>query len=56
MTSCHKEPEMSLTDETQAAIIEQYVNHTIAPTYTNLANYTDQLVKDLKALKAEDNK
>jgi len=53
MTACHKDPELPLTDETQAAIIEQYVNHTIAPTYTNLANYTDQLVKDLKALKAD---
>lgn len=52
MTSCHKEPETELTDETQAAVIEQYVNHTIAPTYTNLANYTDQLVDELKALKA----
>ena len=37
-----------LVNEKQAAVIEQYVDHTIAPTYTNLANYTDQLVNELK--------
>lgn len=36
------------TDEKQAKILEQYVNHTIAPTYTNLANYSEQLVTELQ--------
>lgn len=36
------------TDEKQAKILEQYVNNTIAPTYTNLANYSEQLVDELE--------
>lgn len=39
------------TDEKQAQILEQYVNHTIAPTYTNLANYSEQLVTELQAFR-----
>lgn len=39
------------TDEKQAKILEQYVNHTIAPTYTNLANYSEQLVNELQAFR-----
>lgn len=39
------------TDEKQAKILEQYVNHTIAPTYTNLANYSEQLVTELQAFR-----
>ncbi len=40
-----------LVNEKQAAVIEQYVDHTIAPTYTHLANYADQLVNELKAFR-----
>ena len=36
-----------LVNEKQAQVIEQYVDHTIAPTYSNLALYTEQLVNDL---------
>jgi len=41
-----------LVDEKQAAVIEQYVDHTVAPTYSNLANYADQLVNELKAFQS----
>ena len=47
-----KHGEGNLVNEKQKQVIEQYVDHTIAPTYSNLANYTDQLVIDLKAFKA----
>lgn len=40
-----------LVNEKQAQVLQQYVDHTIAPTYTNLANYTEQLVKDLEAFR-----
>ena len=54
LPSCKKKEEgLKLTDETQVAVIEQFVNHTIAPTYTNLANNTDLLVEELKALRAD---
>ena len=41
-----------LVNEKQAQVIEQYVNHTIAPTYSNLALYTDRLVNDLEAFQS----
>ena len=50
-TSC-KHGEGNLVNEKQVQVIEQYVDHTIAPTYTNLANYTDQLVNELTAFRA----
>ena len=36
---------------TKLAIINQFIDHTVAPTYSNLATMTDQLVSDLHALK-----
>ncbi|MCR4965983.1 MAG: peptidase M75 [Bacteroidales bacterium] len=51
MTSCEHGGNY-LTDEKQAAILEQYVDHTIAPTYSNLANYTEQLVTDLQTFRS----
>ena len=41
-----------LVNEKQVQVIEQYVDNTIAPTYTNLAAYTDQLVGELETFKA----
>ncbi len=41
-----------LVNEKQAAVIEQYVEHTVAPTYSNLASYTERLVDELKAFKS----
>lgn len=35
------------------AIADRFVNHTVIPTYTSLSDYTEQLVKDLEALKSE---
>ncbi len=49
-SSCKKDKITS--DDTMKAIAEQYVNHTVAPTYTNLASKTEQLVLDLQALRA----
>ena len=41
-----------LVNEKQVQVIEQYVDHTIAPTYTNLANQSEQLVNELTAFRA----
>ncbi len=41
-----------LVNEKQAAVIKQYVEHTVAPTYSNLASYTERLVDELKAFKS----
>ena len=40
-----------LVNEKQAQVLQQYVDHTIAPTYTHLANYTDQLVNELETFR-----
>lgn len=40
------------TDAVKTAIISQFLDHTVSPTYTKLASYTDQLVDNLKTLKA----
>ena len=53
MVACHKDDPVQTTDETQKAILEQYVNHTIAPTYSNLAANAEQLVSDLQTLRAD---
>ena len=50
-TSCNH-GEGNLVNEKQVQVIEQYVDHTIAPTYTNLANQTETLVNELTAFKA----
>ena len=54
-TSCNKDPQDN-TEEvnkaTKEAIVEQYLNHTVYPTYTNLAKEADRLVENLEALKA----
>ncbi len=39
------------SDENAAAIASQFVDHTVAPTYTNLAAATEQLADQLAALK-----
>ncbi len=38
-------------DAVKTAIINQFLDHTVAPTYTKLALYSDELVNDLKTLK-----
>ena len=54
--SCKKDSnssDPSGDDTAKQAVINQFVDHTVAPTYTALANYTDDLVDDLKTLKEE---
>ena len=47
--------EVGNLDEQAAAIAAQFVDHTVAPTYTALAAKTEQLVEQLAALKANPN-
>lgn len=54
MTSCggsNNDEKEEADKALKTAIVDQYLNHTIFPTYTNLANATDDLVAQLKALK-----
>ena len=56
-SSCNKDPQNNTEEANKAtkeAIVKQYLNHTVYPTYTNLANEADNLVENLEALK--DNK
>ena len=55
VSACKKDDPVQTTDKTQKAILVQYVTHTIAPTYSNLAAYTEQLVTDLQMLRADRN-
>ena len=54
VSSCKKDNQDASEEankETKEAIVKQYLNHTIYPTYANLANETDKLVENLEALK-----
>ena len=52
-TACNKTTETTdeANKETKDAIIKQYLNHTVYPTYGNLAANTETLVNDLETLK-----
>ncbi len=53
--SCNKDPQDNTEEANKAtkeAIVKQYLNHTVYPTYANLANEADKLVENLEALKA----
>ena len=54
-TACNKTNETNdeANIETKDAIIKQYLNHTVYPTYGNLAANAETLVGDLKTLKAD---
>ena len=55
VSSCNKNNQDASEEankETKEAIVKQYLDHTIYPTYANLANETDKLVENLEALKA----
>jgi len=41
------------TDAVKVTIINQFLDHTVSPTYTKLAFFTDELVNDLKTLKSD---
>ena len=53
--SCNKDPQ-DINEEankaTKEAIVKQYLNHTVYPTYASLATETENLVENLEALKA----
>ena len=51
--SCKKD-KVEVDDESaMAAVAQQYVNHTVVPTYKNLATYTEQLATQLQTLKGD---
>mgnify|MGYP002521425846 FL=1 len=55
LSSCNKDPQDNTEEANKAtkeAIVKQYLNHTVYPTYVNLANEADKLVENLEALKA----
>ena len=54
ISSCNKTNETTdeANIETKDAIIKQYLNHTVYPTYGKLATHAEALVDDLKTLKA----
>ena len=49
--SCKDDPIVELNDETAADVAAQFVDHTVAPTYTALAAKTEQLASMLAILK-----
>ncbi len=54
-SSCTKNPQDNTEEANKAqkeAIVKQYLNHTVYPTYASLAEKTDALVENLEALKA----
>ncbi len=53
-SSCNKDPQDNTEEANKAkkeAIVKQYLNHTVYPTYASLADETDKLVENLEALK-----
>ena len=53
LASCEKEKNVAVDDDQQAqAIAAQFVDHTVAPTYTALAAKAEQLASQLASLKA----
>ncbi len=54
-SSCKKDPQTNTEEANKTqkeAIVKQYLNHTVYPTYASLAEKTDALVENLEALKA----
>ena len=54
-SSCKKDPQTNTEEANKAqkeAIVKQYLNHTVYPTYASLAEKTDALVENLVTLKA----
>ena len=54
-SSCNKDPQDNTEEANKAtkeAIVKQYLNHTVYPTYASLAEKTDALVENLETLKA----
>ena len=53
--ACKEETNTNLEDTAAQAVNEQFVDHTVVPTYTALAAKTEQLAGQLAALKANPN-
>ena len=54
-SSCNKDPQDNTEEANKAtkeAIVKQYLEHTVYPTYASLATESDNLVENLEALKA----
>ena len=54
-SSCNKDPQNNTEEANKAqkeAIVKQYLNHTVYPTYAQLAEKSDALVENLEALKS----
>lgn len=51
-SSCNEKELEGADEAVMAAVAQQYVEHTVVPTYTQLAAATEQLVTDLSQLKA----
>ena len=54
-SSCNKDPQDNTEEANKTqkeAIVKQYLEHTVYPTYASLAEETDKLVENLEALKA----
>jgi len=54
-SSCNKDPQDNTEEPNKAtkeAVVKQYLNHTVYPTYASLANEAQNLVERLEALKA----
>ena len=54
-SSCNNDPQDNTEETNKAkkeAIVKQYLNHTVYPTYASLAEKTDALVENLETLKA----
>lgn len=54
-TSCGKDDDVDNNDEHAAVVAEQFVDHTVAPTYTALADATERLADQLAELRANPN-
>jgi len=50
--SCNKNEVDDVNETVMAGVAQQYVEHTVVPTYTQLAAATEQLVVDLRQLKS----
>ena len=50
--SCKKDKTEIDDESVMASIAEQFVNNTVAPTYTNLATYSEQLASQIETLKS----
>ena len=56
LAACNHDNNDETDDAAAAAVATQFVDHTVAPTYTALASYTEQLAEQLTDLKASNSR